>query len=60
MRRNVNSQRDYEGIKEDDNIKEREFFEIGGRNEVGDKVGEEIKDNEQYGKELWKGKPLSE
>jgi hypothetical protein len=50
----VDSQRDHGGIKEEDDIEEGKFDKGGGREEREKKVGEEVKRNDQRGKELRK------
>jgi hypothetical protein len=48
----VDSQRNHPGIEEENDIEKGEFDKSGGREEREKKVGEEVKRNDQSGKEL--------
>jgi hypothetical protein len=50
----VDSQRNHPGIEEENDIEEGKFDKSGGREEREKKVREEVKRNDQRGKELRK------
>src|SRR3972149_10439011 len=51
----VYRQGDHQGIEEEDDAQERKFVKIGWRQARGNHVGEEVGENEEGRKSLWKG-----